>query len=89
MGRGPAQLLAVQPLGDQLDEALAFIATDSTGALPVWAAIGLIFIGAAIGGLLLFLIFQIKQCFERPQTHEESCDPLLPKTDAECDPILG
>lgn len=49
-------------------------ATDFQAALPLWASIGFTFLGAAIGGVLMFLIFHVKN-YLSSKSSEQS--PLL------------
>lgn len=66
-------------------KAVILLTTESLGVLPVWGAIGFIIAGAAFGGLLIFLVFKIKNWISPPAKEvpkEES--PLLPNSSAEC-----
>jgi hypothetical protein len=51
-------------------------------ALPLWASIGITFLGAAIGGLLIFLAVQLKNWLqpEASQEEQEEEKKLLPNS---------
>jgi len=49
--------------------------SDFQAALPLWASMGFTLLGAAIGGLLMFLIFYLKNYLSSSKSSEQS--PLL------------
>jgi len=57
-------------------ETIMLISTsDFQAALPLWASMGFTLLGAAIGGLLMFLIFYLKNYLSSSKSSEQS--PLL------------
>lgn len=59
-------------------KALILLATDTKGVLSAGASIGYFALGGVLGGLLIYIVFRIKNWMSTPAPAEEA--PLLEKT---------